>query len=78
MATATARKKRAERNLVLTKSHHISTAEIRRIMDAKAAIERKKQEAKELYKALSQVKREANKAKREAVKRRKAVRSNKA
>jgi hypothetical protein len=47
-------------------------------MDAKAAIERKKQEAKELYKALSQVKQEANKAEREAVKRRKAVRSNKA
>jgi len=42
MATATARKKRAERNSVLTKSHHISTAEIRRIIDAKVAIERKK------------------------------------
>ena len=47
-------------------------------MDAKAAIERKKQEAKELRKASSQVKREANEAEREAVERRKAVRSNKA
>ena len=53
MATVIAKKKRAERNSVLIKSHYISTAEIRRIIDAKATIERKKQEAKELCKASS-------------------------
>ena len=41
LATTTirAKKKRAARNSVLIKLHHISTAKIRQILDAKAAVE---------------------------------------
>jgi len=42
MASVKAKKKKAARNLVIIKSHHISTSEIRRILAAKAAIELKK------------------------------------
>ena len=78
MASAKAKKKKAARNSVITKSHHISTSKIRQILAAKAAIELKKQEAKELCKSQKQIKQKLNKAEREALKRRKEVRSNKA
>jgi hypothetical protein len=78
MASAKAKKKKAARNSVITKSHHISTSEVRRILAAKAAIELKKQGAKELRESQKQIKRELNEAEREALKRRKEVRSNKA
>jgi len=64
--------------LVLTKSHHISTAEIQRILDIKALIEHKKQEAKELCIAQKKIKREVNKAEREAFEQRKAAHSSRA
>ena len=54
--------------MVFTKSHHISTAEIQRILDAKALIEHKKQEAKELHIAQKKIKQEVNKTEREALK----------
>jgi len=77
-ASAEAKKKRAARNSVLTKSHHISTAEIQRILDAKALIEHKKQEAKELRIAQKKIKQEVNEAEREALEQRKAARSSRA
>jgi len=78
MASVKAKKKKAARNSVIIKSYYISTSEIKRILAAKAAIELKKQEAKELCESQKQIKQELNEAEREALKRRKEVCSNKA
>ena len=63
---------------MLIKSFHVSTTKIQKILDAKAIIEQRKQEAKELCKAQKKIKREVIKAKKEAVQKRKAARSSKA
>ena len=60
------------------KLHYISTAKIQRILDVKALIEYKKQEAKELCIAQKKIKQEVNEAEREALEQRKAAHSSRA